>query len=216
MSLKNWKPFREKDNPDAWLLSYSDMITLILTFFIILVAISKIDPLKVEALSKSMNQAMDRSKVQQVSIEKLVKDVDSMIVQERLQDVVDVAITSRGVAVSAKGAVLFPSGSTELLYTGYTFLDKMTEIILETPYNIAVEGHTDNIPISGALMQVFPSNWELSSSRAAAVVRYFVAKGIPANRFRAVGLSDTEPIADNSSEEGRGQNRRVAIVFLVF
>jgi len=216
MSLKNWKPFREPDNPDAWLLSYGDMVTLVLGFFIIIVAFSKIDPVKLEAISKSMNQAMDKDKVQQVSIEKLVKDVDSMIVREKLQDVVDVAVTSRGIAVSAKGAMLFPSGSADLISSGYTFLDNMVTIISETEYNIAVEGHTDNIPISGDLAHLFPTNWELSSSRAAAVVRYFIDKGLPATRLRAVGLADTEPVADNSTEEGRGQNRRVSIVFLVF
>lgn len=213
---KKWKPFREKDNPDAWLLSYSDMMTLVLGFFIIIVAFSKIDPVKLETVSKSMNEAMDKSKVQQVSIEKLVQDVDKFIKEEQLQDALDVAITPRGVAVSAKGAVLFPSGSAQLLQSGSMILSNMTQIIMETPYNIAVEGHTDNIPISGELAALYPTNWELSAARAATIVRYFIDNNVPAARLRAVGLADTEPVDSNESEEGRAQNRRVVIVFLVF
>lgn len=215
--MREWKPFRkEKDNPDAWLLTYSDMITLLVTFFVILFAVSKIDPIRVEMLTKSMNQAMDKTKVTQVSIEKLVEDVNKMIVQEQLEDAVDVSVTARGVAVSAKGKVLFPSGSTELLEKGNKILDNMAKIILETPYNVAVEGHTDNIPISGSLARMFPSNWELSSARASTIVRRLVEKGVPAERLRAVGLADTEPIAPNNTEDGRQKNRRVTLVFLVF
>ena len=215
--MKNkWTPYREKDNPDAWMLTFSDMITLLMTFFVIMFAVSKIDPIKVEMLTKSMNLAMDKTKVTQVSIEKLVEDVDKMIVRERLEDAVDVQVTPRGVAVSAKGKVLFPSGSTELLATGYNIMDNMVNIIMETPYNIAVEGHTDNIPISGSLARLYPSNWELSSARASSIVRHLVGKGIPAGRLRAVGLADTEPIAPNNTEDGRQRNRRVTIVFLVF
>ncbi len=214
--MRDWRPFREKDNPDSWLLTYSDMITLLVTFFVIMFAVSKIDPIKVEMLTKSMNQAMDKTKVTQVSIEKLVEDVEKMIVKEQLEDAVDVSVTARGVAVSAKGKVLFPSGSTQLLTTGYTILDNMVNIIMETPYNVAVEGHTDNIPISGSLAQMFPSNWELSSARASTIVRRLVEKGVPAERLRVVGLADTEPIAPNNTEDGRQKNRRVTLVFLVF
>ena len=215
--MREWKPFRkEEDGPDAWLLTYSDMITLLVTFFVILFAVSKIDPIRVEMLTKSMNQAMDKSKVTQVSIEKLVEDVEKMIVKEQLEDAVDVSVTARGVAVSAKGKVLFPSGSTVLLEKGYKILDNMVNIILETPYNVAVEGHTDNIPISGSLARLFPSNWELSSARASTIVRRLVEKGVPAERLRAVGLADTEPIAPNTTEDGRQKNRRVTLVFLVF
>ena len=216
MLPKKTKPRGEDDNLDAWMLTYSDMITLMLTFFVILIAISRIDPLKVELLTKSMNKAMDKTKVTQVSIDKLVEDVENMIVQEQLQDAVDVSITPRGVAVSAKGAVLFPSGSAQLLVTGYNILDNMANIILETPYNISVEGHTDSVPISGSLANYYPSNWELSSARASSIVRRMVEKGIPKERLRATGLADTEPIAPNNTEIGRAHNRRVVIVFLVF
>ena len=206
----------KQDDSESWLLTYSDMVTLMMTFFIIIVAISKIDPVKLEMMSKSMNKAMDKNKVEQVSIDELVKDVEEVIVNEDLEEVVDVEVTARGVTISAKGAILFPSGSATLKQSALPMLGKFANIIAEKEYNIAVEGHTDNEAISSSLAEYFPTNWELSSARASSVVRYFIETGLPASRFRAVGYADTEPIESNDTSEGRAGNRRVAIVFLVF
>lgn len=206
----------DKEGPGSWLLTYSDMITLMLAFFIILLAVSKIDPIKLEMVAQSMNTAMDKSMKEQVTIEQLVNDVREFIEKEELEDLMEVSITPRGVAVSAKGKVLFPSGSARLLSSGLMILEQMKNMIMETPYNIAVEGHTDNIPISSSLQQYYPSNWELSSARAASMVRYFIQHGVPAERLRAVGYAETVPVASNDTEEGRASNRRVTIVFLVF
>jgi chemotaxis protein MotB len=206
----------DRPDADAWLLSYSDMITLVLGFFVIMLAISKVDPVKLAMISKSMNKAMDRSKVVQVSIDSLVKDIREIIVAENLQEMVDVNITAKGVTISAKGAILFPSGSAQLLDSALPMLDRFTDIISKNNYNIAVEGHTDNQPISEALARFYPTNWELSSARASSVVRYFIDGGLPAQRFSAAGYADTKPVATNDTEEGRANNRRVVIVFLVF
>ena len=198
------------------MLTYSDMVTLMLTFFVVIVAISKIDPVKLEMMSKSMNKAMDKNKIEQVSIDELIKDVNEVIVNEQLEEMVDVEVTARGVTISAKGAILFPSGSAELKESALPMLSKFANIIGEKEYNIAVEGHTDNEAISPSLAKFYPTNWELSSARASSVVRYFIQTGLPANRFRAVGYADIEPIESNDTPEGRASNRRVAIVFLVF
>ncbi|NQS97558.1 MAG: flagellar motor protein MotB [candidate division Zixibacteria bacterium] len=207
---------REKESPDSWLLTYSDMITLMLAFFVILLAVSKIDPIKLEMVSQSMNTAMDKSMKEQVTIEQLVNDVEEFIRKEELEDIMEVNITPRGVAVSAKGKVFFSSGSAGLLSSGLVILEQMKNMILETPYNIAVEGHTDNVPISASLQQYYPSNWELSSARSSSLVRYFIRQGIPAERLRAMGYAETQPVASNDTEEGRVRNRRVTVVFLVF
>lgn len=209
-------PRGDKEDSDSWLLTYSDMITLILTFFVILLAVSKIDPVKLEIVAQSMNQAMDKSMKKQVTIEQLVDDIKKLIIKEDMEDLVEVNVTPRGVAVSAKGKVLFPSGSAELLSTSSRLLQQLKDIIMETPYNIAVEGHTDNVPISGALQKIYPSNWELSSARASSVVRYLIQSGINSDRLRAEGYADIDPVASNDTEEGRARNRRISIVFLVF
>lgn len=206
----------EPADSDSWMLTYSDMVTLMLTFFVVIVAISKIDPMLAQRMSQSMNKAMDKNKVEQVSIDELKKDVNEVIINEQLEEMVDVEVTARGVTISAKGAILFPSGSAELKESALPMLSKFANIIGEKEYNIAVEGHTDNEAISPSLARFYPSNWELSSARASSVVRYFIETGLPASRFRAVGYSDTEPIDSNDTPEGRASNRRIAIVFLVF
>ncbi|MBL7192027.1 OmpA family protein [bacterium] len=206
----------DKDE-NNWLTSYGDMMTLILGFFVIIVAVSKIDPMKFELVAQSMNQAMDhKAAVERVSLDKLVDQVNQVINDEQMQDVVDVSVTPRGVEVSARGRILFPSGSSNLLRTAAPMLGKLANIIKETPYNIAVEGHTDDVPISGELARYYPSNWELSAARAASVLRYFIGEGIDAKRMQAVGYADTKNIVPNDSEDNRARNRRVSVVFLVF
>jgi chemotaxis protein MotB len=192
------------------------MVTLVLTFFIMLFAISKIDTQKMEVVAKSMNQAMDKDKVRVISVEKIVKDVNDFVAKENLQEAVDVQVTPRGVAVNAKGGVMFPSGSADLGGEAFKILSHLTQVINSVKYNIAVEGHTDDVPISGTLASLYPTNWELSTARASSVVRYFIENGVPANRLSAVGYADTQPVQPNDSEANRAVNRRVAVVFLVF
>ena len=94
-----------------------------------------------------------------------------------------------------------------------TYLPDLATAFAEQPYNLSVEGHTDNVPIQTAR---FPSNWELSSARAAMVTRRLIELGVPADRIRAIGYGDTRPRADNGTPEGRARNRRVAFVLQAF
>ncbi|MBU2568592.1 MAG: flagellar motor protein MotD [Gammaproteobacteria bacterium] len=107
--------------------------------------------------------------------------------------------------------LLFASGEAELSPKALPILKKVSEIVRRMPNFINVEGHTDTVPISTVK---FPSNWELSSARATSVVREFVNEGIAPSRLSAVGYGEFHPIADNSSEAGRFQNRRVAVVLM--
>ncbi len=107
--------------------------------------------------------------------------------------------------------LLFASGEAELSPKALPVLKKVSEIVRRMPNVINVEGHTDTVPISTVK---FPSNWELSSARATSVVREFVNEGIVPSRLSAVGYGEFHPIADNSSEAGRFQNRRVVVVLM--
>lgn len=192
------------------------MFTLLVTFFVIIAAVSSVDEAKYEMVAKSMSQAMDKTKIQQVSIDSLIQDVKQAIINEKMEQVVEVNVAPRGVAISAKGSMLFPSGSANLKTSAFPILNRLAGLINETPYNIAVEGHTDNVPISGDLAVYFPSNWELSSARASSVVRHFIEQGVNSVRLSAVGFADTKPVDTNLTEEGRARNRRVTIIFLVY
>lgn len=127
----------------------------------------------------------------------------------------DVALrrAREGLTVSIVDRVLFPSGETQLTPEGRNVIDKVARVLTTTAASrIVIEGHTDNVPIGAQLRTRFPSNWELSTARAAEVVRRLVEQGMPPGVLEAVGRADTQPVASNDTEEGRRHNRRIAIV----
>lgn len=114
--------------------------------------------------------------------------------------------------VRALDRILFASGSAELKPDGKAVLKKLAaEIRKLEDQRVRVEGHTDDVPISTPR---FPSNWELSSARAAQVVRFFAEAGLEPKRLEALGFASYRPIADNGTAEGRSRNRRIEIVLV--
>jgi chemotaxis protein MotB len=108
--------------------------------------------------------------------------------------------------------VLFETGKADLRPLGAEVLDAVAPVMVDLTNRISIEGHTDNVPISGAR---FASNWELSAQRATTVLRYTIEHhGIAAARLSAAGFADTQPLASNDTPEGRSKNRRVEIVIL--
>jgi chemotaxis protein MotB len=110
--------------------------------------------------------------------------------------------------------ILFDSGKAEIKAEGLKVLKRVGDILKDTAdREIRVEGHTDNVPISPRLRQTFPSNWELSTARAANVVHFLRDQiGIPGERLAVVGFGEFRPVADNGTAEGRSQNRRIQII----
>ncbi|MEN8161373.1 MAG: OmpA family protein [Myxococcota bacterium] len=137
----------------------------------------------------------------------LVEDLQSEVASGRVQ----IEQLRDGLNVKLAQAVLFPSGSAALSDEGAGVLAKVARRLTELPHRIHVEGHSDSVPIRGALAARYPSNWELAGARAASVVRLMIEKGIPAERLSAVALADTRPVASNETPEGRAANRRIEI-----
>jgi chemotaxis protein MotB len=110
--------------------------------------------------------------------------------------------------------VLFNSGQAQVKPEGLKMLKQVAEVLKTVnDKQIRIEGHTDNVPISGKLKQKFPTNWELSTARATNVVRYFIEQGgVNRENFEAVGYADTRPVAGNDTDVGRTENRRIEIV----
>ncbi|MBE0617547.1 MAG: OmpA family protein, partial [Proteobacteria bacterium] len=116
-------------------------------------------------------------------------------------------------SVNLLDEILFDSGSASVKAEGKEVLDRVGEVLkgLEDKA-IVIEGHTDDVPISGDLARRFPTNWELSTARATSVVRYLQeASGIPPERLSAVGFGPYRPVAPNDTPEGRARNRRIEI-----
>ncbi|MEX1167743.1 MAG: OmpA family protein [Hydrogenophaga sp.] len=124
----------------------------------------------------------------------------------------DVAVTpgQDSVRFRISNELLFGSGEARLIDGGHDVLDKLLPTLLADPdLSLVVEGHTDNVPISTAR---FPSNWELSTGRAASVARYLIERGVPPQRVRASGYADTQPLGSKNNPVDRNVNRRVELI----
>lgn len=141
------------------------------------------------------------------SAEKLLADLQDSVLQGR----VEVTVLPDSVHLEISDSILFTPASAALTANGEQLLDELAVTLKAHPYNLSVEGHTDNVPIQTAR---YPSNWELSSSRATEVTRRLIERGIAADRVRAVGYADTHPRADNATAAGKARNRRVSLVLM--
>ncbi len=116
-----------------------------------------------------------------------------------------------GLHITLPHDVLFASGGAELKPEGRKLLGELVSEIKQQPYQIAVLGFTDNVPLGPHLRAQFPSNWELAGARAASVVRLMESEGVPAAQLVAVSQGENQPIASNDTPEGRAQNRRIDV-----
>ena len=143
--------------------------------------------------------------------EAMQERVEQMIRDDQLGEIMEAVPDERGVRIRVKGRLLFDPGSGTLRPQAFPFLDEVAELAEDSPYVLAVEGHTDDVPIETA---AFPSNWHLSSARAIAALRYLVdVGGLDPSKVSAAAYAGTRPIGPNASEEQRAANRRVEFVF---
>lgn len=137
------------------------------------------------------------------NLKKELADKDVQI--SRLKDQLKITVASE---------ILFSSGSAELSTEGVDVLKKVAKAANKTRDDVRVEGHTDTDSIAPMLAQYYPTNWELSTARAAVAVRALEATGmVPAARLSAVGYGDSRPVTPNDTPEGKAKNRRVEIIF---
>lgn len=217
----------DSDNPDRWIVSYADFITLMFAFFTALYAISQVDIWKLERFSISLQDAMrlgDPSKrketttiiegikplyIGDIQLERKVREILS---KSNFIEGITVTASIRGVSISLSDLAIFDKGSANIKEDAKPILTLIADLIKNTNNHIVVEGHTDNIPLKGSK---YSSNWELSTARATNVVLYFIKEhNIPPERFSASGYGEYKPIASNATPEGRSKNRRVDILFL--
>src|SRR5271157_654655 len=200
----------EPDSTDRWLISYADFITLLFTFFVALYALSSVDIKKMEQFSGSLNQTfkvmdkpialMDTKKSMLIDdIKKVTADVKGVTVKNE----------PRGVVITFSDAVLFASGSADVKPEIHSVLADLSKLLAANPGKVTIEGHTDNVPISSPK---YASNWELSTSRAASMLHFFIEKGLDPTKFGIAGYAEFRPLESNATEEGRQKNRRVEIV----
>lgn len=217
------------DLPTApfWMTTFSDMVTLLLTFFVLIVSMSEVEVIKfrnamtyftgqtsVLDYPSMVDPAVSRQEIEEhfKSREELVDELARYLEENNLEDKVRVNLTEEGVHVSIVDSVMFASGSAVLLQSAGSILDKVGEILTPIARSVVVEGHTDNRPIQTAQ---FPSNWELSGARAASVVRFFLnqSHALDPAKYKTIGYGEYRPEVSNDTPQGRARNRRVEILF---
>jgi chemotaxis protein MotB len=235
------KPHEEHENLERWLVSYADFITLLFAFFVVMYAISSVNEGKYRVLSDSIVQAFQEKqtsnkminmtqkndsilpgtgkpigkaspmKAETEHMKSIAKDVVGAMSALVQQGQVKVTQSARGITVEINASTLFPSGEATLQPASAQALAAVAKVLAETDNPIQVEGHTDDLPIKSPF---YPSNWELSSARAASVVRLLAEQGVPPGRMVAVGYADNKPLDTNATPEGRARNRRVNVLIL--
>jgi len=155
--------------------------------------------------------ALDQAKQTPSIDQKMMQQIQQAISENNLARIVETESSERGVIVRVKGGALFRTGSDELLPASFILLEEVVRIAEEFPFELSIEGHTDDSPIDTPR---FPTNWHLASSRSIAVLRYMLEAGeIEPGRVSASGYGATRPLVPNDSSENRQTNRRVEFVF---
>lgn len=240
MARKKRSAPHEEEASEAWLLPYSDLMTLLLALFICLFAISQTDETKLSQMAQAFSSAfnmggpsffegagpgmnasrdvmsdedggMEAYLAENSQMQAVKQQMDAYIEQNNLQSDISTQLTEDGLMIRIKENALFPSGSAELTEGVQRIGPVIAALIAPIPQRVLVTGHTDNVPITSS---AYPSNWELSSARAINFMKYIMSQDPRMNpaRFSAMGRSEYRPIADNSTEAGRAQNRRVEVL----
>lgn len=215
----------EDDKAPYWMITYADMTTLLLTFFVLYYSISASNLqnfqeviLGHETASISLLELMDSVKAKE-SIEKftglrsdnILTDINDIAKENQFGSVMEVNTNEEAkIVVRISGETLFESGKADLRMDSKPILDEIARILKSYPrHRINIQGHTDDTEIKS---EHFQNNWELSAARASSVLRFFLDKNIKPKRLTATGYADLFPIASNQTEEGQKKNRRVEFV----
>jgi chemotaxis protein MotB len=233
--LRRKKKEDEHENLERWLITYADLITLLLAFFIMMYVFSKQDAQKYDEVvghlktiftggSGISGQGKDSGallielpvKTTQGSGDEVRKrledEIRSLTDNESIKKNVSIFSDERGIVIRILEKAFFDEGKADMKERAKAALGKIVPVIRDIDNQIRIEGHTDNVPINN---HEFRSNWELSARRATEVVSYFIEKyGFPPERVSAVGYAQYRPVAVNDTFENRALNRRIEIIVI--
>jgi chemotaxis protein MotB len=227
----------QKIDPNSWMITFADLVMLLLTFFVLLLTMSSMDTKKLRDLMTHFREStgvLEFSGAGQVyklgAFVNKYNSTDSLLVVDQKNFLTKIKLVSnltniledlsknitlsddeRGIALSFHGNILFEPGKTTLRKEAFPVLDVIAEAIEECPNDVLIMGHSDNTPIKD---EVYGSNWELSTYRGISVLNYFVnKKGLSPSRFSVGGSGSSRPLYPNINQKNRSLNRRVEIIF---
>lgn len=209
-------PEKKCEETEDWLLTYSDMVTLLLTFFILLVSISKIDAVQFEAVKTGIHKGMGKEDLDR-PLDALKESMKEIVQALQIEKVANIGHDHDGIVIEFASSIFYQPGSAELKPEATKVMQTLAGTLSEPRYanfQVEVQGHTDDQPIHTAQ---FPSNWELSAARATGVVRHLIGYGVEPKRMKAIGFADIAPKVSNRGPEGQPIpinqeiNRRIAV-----
>ncbi len=198
--------------PAAWYISWADMTTLLLTFFIVLFTFSTISPNKFIEATSSIQRAFRVPMPIGIPVrpdldgDRTALEIQEMIQKQSLTGILVQDFGDR-VVLSMDTDVAFERGAADLTPAGVTLVDRLLPALQKAPGEVRIEGHTCDLPLGPG--SPFGDNWGLSTARAVRVLEILVSRGFPAKRLGAAGYADQRPVAPNDGESNRRRNRRV-------
>ncbi len=212
--------FIDDSDTNHWSVPWSDLMMVMFVLFAALLTVQALERRVPEPVIENVTEIetepvpeyVDKPRVTFEPLMRInVFERSQQAVREAQIDNVEIAILEdQSVKVSVQGPMFFELGKADLRDDMREFLSKLAKIIMQTPYHVNVIGHTDDYPISTT---EFPSNWELSVTRAARVVRFLIDQGgVDPGRFTVMGRSQFDPVLPNADDSARAQNRRVEII----
>lgn len=204
----------EREEEDGWLTVYLDMLTQLLVLLVIMLAfagksaLSAAPPPAASAVAVAPAAAPAPAPPASEAARPADDPLQGLDTSGLGKDV-EVIVNAESVSLRVSSEILFAPAQADLSLEGLSVLQPLLDMLRRSPHRISVAGHTDSVPIRNLR---YPSNWELSAARAGSVVRYLQANGIASSRLQALGMADTQPLADNASSDGRAKNRRVELI----
>jgi chemotaxis protein MotB len=237
MPYKRKKKPKEEGSP-YWMITYGDMTTLLLVFFVVMFTTAEINgselrmilaafqglgvlsggnTLQVGKLAELGNNIMSLPSTERGrALDKARKLAKSIFEPEIAVRKVRIKEDERGLIVSLSAEMFFDPASAEVkIEQARDLLYRVRDLLLSPEvrtHKVRIEGHTDNVPMEAG--SEYPTNWDLSTARALNVLKYLIEYGVPENQLQVAGFADTVPVSSNATEEGRADNRRVDIVIL--
>lgn len=208
----------EEQVSEDWLVTYADAITILMAFFVMMFSISEPSPEKFDEVAGGILEEMDGKNAAKAEA-LLVMAQEMQETMNSFDESGDASVdrSDEGMTFNFKSSSMFKGGSAIVVEDAEPLLDRVAQLVSLmgiTNYMVEVEGHTDDVPIK---TKQYPSNWELSAARAAAVVRWLIGRGVEPDRLRAIGYGSTQPVVPNLNEDGEGipenreENRRIVI-----
>ena len=241
--MKNEYYSNSNDYINRWVISYADFVTMLLALFMVMFATTSMGDTKVKDVNKSIQKVFTSQSIEQTTKDEIVKNIEEkqdtqsqldntgktlleggngildsgQLIEEFKKDIelnssIKVLKEPRGVVIRLNDTMLFDQGSAIIKPEAMATLDRIAASLDKFKNPIVIEGHTDSMPIRN---EKYPSNWELSTSRATNIIKYLTEKyKFPPSRLSAVGYGEYMPIEKNDTPQGRAKNRRVDIIIL--